>query len=338
MGKKPSPNVFLLSVFFLILIVSFQNCGRMNGGFTTMDFDNHQFSLSSTDSSNDSLSTPLPQQTPSPQQTPPVQNFPTTSVLEPAGSQKAVNCDMKTSDCAGQVYAGSFHDWGKEVYNSPTRIINDNSDPLSGPYVADAFLPLGSTSGGSALGWYNSAGTREIYVRALFKVNSDYSCSIVGKSKIFFGRSFENPAGGTLTNGVFLFGGCGKTKTFEFSHNTGSLNNGHTCGADDIGNLCFNNRGPGTFQAGEWVNFEFCISASTSTTARNGVVWWAVNGVMAGAYGDMNYGTNVANEFVWNQTWDGYGNGKGFTTDTHQYLGHLYISTPPIGGCRSMMK
>ncbi len=267
MGKKPSPNVFLLSVFFLILIVSFQNCGRMNGGFTTMDFDNHQFSLSSTDSSNDSLSTPLPQQTPSPQQTPPVQNFPTTSVLEPAGSQKAVNCDMKTSDCAGQVYAGSFHDWGKEVYNSPTRIINDNSDPLSGPYVADAFLPLGSTSGGSALGWYNSAGTREIYVRALFKVNSDYSCSIVGKSKIFFGRSFENPAGGTLTNGVFLFGGCGKTKTFEFSHNTGSLNNGHTCGADDIGNLCFNNRGPGTFQAGEWVNFEFCISASTSTTA-----------------------------------------------------------------------
>ncbi len=317
----------------------------MNGGFKTLDFENNQFSLNaSLDSTNDPLdnSTPQnpqqqnpPQQNP-PQQNPPVQNGPTTSPLEPAGSQKALDCNMQTSTCTGQVYAGSFHDWGKELYNSPAPIIRDNSEPNNG-YVADAFLPLGSTSGGSFMAWYNSTGTKEIYVRALFKLNSEYTCSSVGKSKLFFGRSYENLAGGTITNGVFIFGGCGKTKTFEFSHNTGSLNNVHACGGDNIGNLCFNNRGSGSFQAGEWVNFEFCISASTSPTARNAVVWWAVNGTMAGAYNNLNYGTNVVNEFVWNQTWDGHGNGKGFTTDTHQYLGHLYISVPPAGGCNAIM-
>ena len=76
---------------------------------------------------------------------------------------------MKTSDCTSQVYSGSFHDWGKELYNSPARIIADNSDPISGPYVADALLPLGSTSVGSVLAWYNTNGTKEKYIRTHYK-------------------------------------------------------------------------------------------------------------------------------------------------------------------------
>ncbi len=119
-----------------------------------------------------------------------------------------------------------------------------------------------------------------------------------------------------------------------FAHNTGTLNNAHTCG--DAGETCFSNVGPGTITRGQWVKFEACVRASTTETSRDGVVRWWVNGAPAGSYNNINYGAMVANEWLWNQTWDGYGNGQGFTADTHQYLDHLVVSIPPAGGCAKL--
>lgn len=154
---------------------------------------------------------------------------------------------------------------------------------------------------------------------------------MVGSSKIFFLRAYENRFGAAITNGVFLIRGYGDTRQMVFAHNTGGLDNTHACG--EAGATCFPNVGGGTIIRGQWVKFEACVSASTNKTSRDGAVRWWVNGQAAGDYRNINYGENVANEWVWNQTWDGYGNGQGFTSDTHQLLDHVVISTSASGRC-----
>lgn len=262
---------------------------------------------------------------------------------EPTGSMRKVDCALATSNCAGQVTSGTFFD----LYALP--IGSDATAPRSPSTVGVARLAysgpcsnggssfLSCGEGGGHLEFYNNAGTREIYMGAYFKLNSTYSCSRVGKSKIFFLRAFDNRFGAAASHGVFLFGGCGDTKTFEFSHNTGTLNNSHICGGDAIGNLCYNNVGSGTFQRGQWVKFEACIRASTTLTSRDGAVRWWVNGVEAGRYTTLNYGAGVANEWVWDQTWDGFSNGQGFTSVAEQILDHIVISIPPNGGCTASL-
>lgn len=257
------------------------------------------------------------------------------AAFEPPGSQVVVDCSFNSNTCTGQVFQGTFQDWGKVLYNNPAPIIADSSAPVSPPNVLDSALYYPNTSGGAWLAWYNSTQTRDIYVRARAKINAGYTCSVISSTKFMFLRNYENAGGTPITNGVFNFNGCGEMRTIAWGHNTGGLNNSHICGGDAFGAICPPNVGPGTFQRGQWFDFEACTSASTSTTAQNGVVWWAVNGVMAGKYTTVNYGAGSTNEWGFNQTWDGDAglNGKGFTADAHVFLDHVRITVHPGGGC-----
>jgi hypothetical protein len=107
-------------------------------------------------------------------------------------------------------------------------------------------------------------------------------------------------------NGVFNFSGTSSTtRQITFHHNTGGLNNSHICGGDSTGATCFPNVGPGDITLGQWTKFEAIVCASTSTTAQNGTVRWWINGVEAGRYTTLNYGSGSVNEWWWNQAWDG---------------------------------
>lgn len=259
--------------------------------------------------------------------------------LEPAGSQRVVDCGFTTNTCTGQVFQGIFRDWNAIIYGAPAPIVQDSSATVSPPFVLDSFLPLGQTAGGAWVAWYNSVPHRELYLRGRVKLNATFSCNSVGVTKLTFLRTYENRFGAPITNGVFQMRGCGATKTVEWSHNTGgasAVDNSHICGGDAVGNTCFPNVGPGTLQRGAYFDIEACTSASTTRTARDGVVWWAINGVMAGRYTNVNYGAGVTNEWVGNNTWDGAGNGQGYASDTHVYWDHLYLSVPPPGGCLSV--
>lgn len=345
---------FLLGAIIGLNILFFNNCSR----FSTLEQVNSNLIASDQASSTgDNLqppSSPMPQpqqqqpnptpQTPTPQP-PPVVND-STWTNEPAGSQRMVDCAMDTPNCAGQVKGGTFWDVGAMFYNSPMKIVSDPTALRSPSSVADAPLyysgvcdnggktPLACGVGGGHLTWFNNAGTREIYFGAYFKINADYGSSLPGMSKIFFLRTYENNFGAPNTNGVFLIRGRGETRDIIFNHNTGGIDNSHTCAADS-GLICNPNVGSASFNRGKWVKFEACVRASTSNTARDGVVRWWVDGKLGGDYRNINYGSMVANEWVWNQTWDGYGNGQGFTSEAHQYLDHLVISVPPNGGCAS---
>ena len=261
---------------------------------------------------------------------------------QPAGSTVLTDCAFPLSNCAGW-YDG---------YGTPYA--TDLSDPVSPPMVADFFLRyVGDCSGpvpfskpcaigGGQFGYLSSTQGAELYIGVMLKLNSGYGCSSVGTSKSVFLRAFDQTYGGPRTNGVWTFDGCGATKRFIFSHNTGdqagypALHNEHACPQDPWnGLLCYPNVGPGTFQRGTWVKFEACVKASTNMTSRDAIVKWWVDGVLAGHYTNLNYGQGLMNQFDATPTWDGYGNGQGFTADAHQYYGHVRVARVPNGGCAS---
>lgn len=268
------------------------------------------------------------------------------ATLEPAGSVQIARCDMSTTAICNAVKNTVAPGRWYDLYSSAV-IGSDGSEPISPPGFLDSAMyysgpcnngggsPLGCANGGTQVGYIDNKADRELYARFSFKINSSYGCSLVGKSKVFFMRSFDFPFGFERSNGVFLIEGCGTTKSMMFSHNSGNLDNSHTCSLD-LGLACFPNVGSAAIPAGQWVTVEACIRASSSLTSRDGVLWWAINGVMSGRYTNFNYGSGNINEWVQNETWDGYGNGQGFTTDVHQMFGDVYVSVPPNGGCASV--
>lgn len=249
---------------------------------------------------------------------------------EPAGATRLLNCSMSAADCVGGVVRGTWLD----VYHNLTYF-NPGNAPLSPPTVARASLIYPNTSGGGDLGWWDNQADRGLYLGAYFRFIAGGS-SIPGATKMFFLRNNNNLAGGARTNGIFLISGRdATTRQIIFGHNTGGLDNTHTC--SNGGELCYPNVGSGTFTIGQWVKLEAIVCSSTTTTARNGTVRWWVNGAPAGSYTNMNYGSGSTNEFWWNQTWDGDAgsNGKGFSGDVHQDVDHLVVSSIPASACNS---
>jgi hypothetical protein len=179
-----------------------------------------------------------------------------------------------------------------------------------------------------------------MYVGLYFKLSSPYGCSAVGASKTFFMRAQDITFGGPRTNGVFFITGCGSSHTWIFSHNTGdqpgypALHNEHACPEDPWNGLtCRQNMSSLTFQDGQWVKVEACIRPSTNMTSRDGVLRLWMNGTEVMRYTNLNYGQAHINQFDATPTWDGYGNGQGFSTTIHQWYSHVRVSFPPSGGC-----
>ena len=249
---------------------------------------------------------------------------------EPAGATRLLNCPMTAADCVGGIVRGTWLD----VYHSLTYF-SPGDAPLSPPTIARASLIYPNTTGGDDLGWWDNQADRGLYMGVYFKFTAGGS-SIPGFTKIFFLRNNANLAGAARTNGVFLIAGRDAiSRQIIFGPNTGGLNNEHICAGS--GELCYPNIGSGNFTLGQWTKLEAIVCASTSTTARNGTVRWWINGVEAGHYTTLNYGSGNTNEFWWNQTWDGDAgqNGRGFTGDVHQDVDHLVISSVPASACNT---
>lgn len=262
---------------------------------------------------------------------------------EPAGSTPIAECAFDTADFCNAQKGGLAIDRWFDFYNSGV-FETDGGDTISPPGTINAILPYtgpcnnGGVSslpcgiGGMHFGYITGAAQREIFVGTNIWIPSGYGCNLSGSSKWLFVRDVDNPQGFIQTNGVFYIRGCGATKQVIFSHNGGNHDNSHTCG-EHLGLTCFPNAGPGTITEGTWAKVEACIRSSSSLTSRDGVVKWWVNGVLAGSYTNFNYGNGNVNEVIYQQTWDGFGNGQGFTQTIRQRFGDIYISAVPAGGC-----
>jgi hypothetical protein len=258
---------------------------------------------------------------------------------EPTSSTVLLDCSFDTSaTCNGALWDV----YGSAVLGSPTVAPPPQSPPSALRSILNPCTPNPGCAGGMELIYpANTAVSRplkEIYVGLYWAANAQWTGNKAIGNKIFFIRAKNWLFGGTGTNG--FFGSYGQPGNFphfiKFGHNTGSLDNSHTCAAD-LGLICHNNVGATPIFPNTWYKIEAYVRASTCTTCRNGIVKWWVNGVLNGSYTNLNYGTNIVNEWVFAQTWDGHLNGCCPTQQWNFYVDHLHISAPNCqalpGGC-----
>lgn len=251
-------------------------------------------------------------------------------VHEPTGSTVLVDCAMDSMNCSGQM---------KNFSGNGGGIVQMPDAPFSSGGVYYNHLPKNSANGDGTQLTYTKpgAGISELYVGFYWKMNADFQGGPFG-NKLFFMRTFENPAGGELVNGVFLLS-SGRDEQgnwvpfhLNFSHNTGGdrLDNSHACDAD-MGLTCRPNVNDVPIQRDTWYLVEAYVKASTCMTCRDATVRWWINGELVGDYTNLNYGSGVVNEFVFDHTWDGYPNiqcqNRDCSKEWFHYLDHVRIST-----------
>lgn len=234
---------------------------------------------------------------------------------EPAGANVVLDCPFNSVSGCGIL----------DVYSS-SQIVSDGTAQLSASNVLKSTLYAGNSTGGMQLNYAMPNIYREMYVGLMWRTNPEFQGRAAG-NKTFFMR-------GPDSIGVFVIQGglASGSGPLVWSHNSGALNNSHTCSAD-LGLLCYPNVSNGIVQRGVWTKIEAYMKASTSNTSRDGIVRWWINGVLAGNYTNINYAGAGLNEWIWTETWDGCGGnicdlGKVNTANWEHYVDHLHISIP----------
>lgn len=242
---------------------------------------------------------------------------------EPAGFTSMLDCPFNTKPTPQATVCNI-----QNVYNVGT-ITTDSTAPLSPSNVYKSSLSAGASSGGTQLNWFTPGRTvyNEMYVGIMWRTNPEFFGRQV-VNKLFFVR-------GPVNNGFWGLNGCpGQGSPSNcyliFGHNSGSLDNSHTCAAQ-LGLICNPNAGSGPITLGTWTKLEAYVKKSTTATSRDGIVRWWVNGSLVGNYTNMNYAQNGLNEWVWSETWDGTVNPVPAVEWAH-FIDQVHISVPSGGG------
>lgn len=333
MNKRFIPSAVAIASGLLIS-TSYNACGKFQ---VIEDHSNSNFAQAASEQENETPQNQQPAPTPLPSvgQTPPINPSPNpvpspTSggqpipgtinsskpwTNEPSGSLVLLDCGFDDATCGGKL-DDTYKSNGKTL-----NVVQDSTAPLSKSNVMRSSLFYPNKSGGTQLGFYPSQAAKQIYVGMFWRTNLEFSGNLVEMNKMFFMR-------GPSSNGFFGQLNYGVPGFFKigFSHNSGTLNNSHTCAAD-LGLTCYPNVGSGIVATGQWHLLEFYMKGSTTLTSRDGILRWWVDGVLTGNYTNFNYGPSF-NELIWSETWDGFGNGTGFKADAHHFIDHIHISIP----------
>ena len=267
---------------------------------------------------------PAPAPSPAPQYIPLVSNMLSN---EPAGSTVLLDCDMSSRNCNGRLYTAYAGGGVAQLADGAVAYYNQLAINQSNANGAQpAYYPTGS-----------AAAMPEMYVSFRWKMNADFQggTSIDG-NKLFYMRAFENPAGGAVVNGHFAMTGS-QYGPWQLAFRP-NVDQGTRCARLNR-SLCAPNANVVSIERDKWYNVEAYIKASTCATCSDAVVRWWVNGKLVGNYTNLDYGANVINEFVFDQTWDGSAEYQCTSRDCSKewfhYLDHLHISAPrcAAGGC-----
>lgn len=236
---------------------------------------------------------------------------------EPEGSTVLIDCGFDTPTCGGRL----FDPYGTVQWTLSVQ--QDNTAPFSPSSVLRSTMDYKQRVGGTQLSISSQSDLKEIYAGFWWRTNPEFSGNAVGNNKTFFirGRSHQN--------GVFMWKkpqGTSESRLFWTTQLPYNLNQ---CGGADI-DQCFANVKDVPLVPGTWYKIETYFKASSCPTCRDGVVRWWINGQLAGNYLNFAYGPDVS-EWVWSETWDGFTNGNGFTSNPSHFIDHLHISMPKGG-------
>lgn len=231
---------------------------------------------------------------------------------EPSGSSQILNWPFNSVTTSG----GYDRMW--DIYGS-VNIMPDGSAPLSPANCMRSRMEAGNTYGGSQVEYDMSTIYNDLFVGLWWRTNSQ-----------FFGRTTANKmffVRGPAVNGFFGIGGSQAGPYYlYFGHNTASLDNSHTM-AGDLGLIGYPNVNTVLVERGTWAKIEVYIKKSTTSTSRDGIVRWWVNGILTGNYTNVNYAPNGLNAWVWSETWDGTVTNPIPSNPQEHWIDHLYIST-----------
>ncbi len=242
---------------------------------------------------------------------------------EPVGSAVLLDCGFTHPTCSGVLQ--DPYNTANTMPSPPSAnslsVVTDGTAPLSPSAVLRSQGNYITGSGGTELHYYAPLNIREVYVGFWWRTNPEFTGNQVNANKTFFIRGTQ---GGQ--NGVFyLRTNPGQPKFLYWSTQL-PYNLNQCFGAPDQDH-CYPNVTTTAITPGTWYKVEVYMKASTCPTCRDGAVRWWINGVLNGNYSNFAYGPLV-NEWVWSETWDGAGNGAGFTSNPAHFIDHLHISTP----------
>lgn len=219
----------------------------------------------------------------------------------PSGATVVLDTPFDTADGEGQLW---------EIYPGAGKITQPSGVLKSAPNAVTSILSAGQVTGGQQTIWPKIGKEQplnNLYMCLRFKMGSNF-VGIKTANKLFFIASQDFSFGKRSENGYFGLSHRGtyppSNFQFYFGHNTGSLDNSHTCDLE-LGLFCAPNVKDTPLVPDVWYTVEAYMISSTCHTCRNGTVKWWINGELNGNYTNMNYGDGIVNEWQLNHTWDG---------------------------------
>lgn len=203
-------------------------------------------------------------------------------------------------------------------------ISSDSSAPLSPSNVLTFQFPAGYQAGGSPSIVAYSLGNRSggVYVAFWWKASAGWQQeSNSNVSKI----AFWWPPEGKGTHFMAMYGPQGSYH-LQIELEYPLVCNGHL--ANSWGDSCNGTRnidGNTTIVPGNWYRIETFTKPSSTSSSRDGIVQWWVNGVLDGSWADVNFPFTTWSEFQLSPVWGGLNNTK-IQTD-YYYYDHIRISS-----------
>lgn len=247
----------------------------------------------------------------------------------PSGLSTIYDCPYTGTMCP---YSRASNDRFENVY-STQAFDNFGNAPLSPPSVMKSFVAAGAATNTGNGQWINHLpNVRQLFFATWWNTNAAFAGWPNNTNKMLFAR---NPA---IDNNFLVWQGPqGSCKTLKWYNQAQYANNhlpntfGMNYPIDGTGWFEPNQGNSGTVCAGAgWKKIEVYLSVSTTTTSRDGVIKWWLDGVLIGHHTGVNLTPNGITEFQVNHTWDG--GDRGSTTEWAHYWDQMLIAASSGGG------
>lgn len=212
--------------------------------------------------------------------------------------------------------------------NGGSLIVSDVTAPLSPTNVLKFPYPVGFLSGYAPdTVYFPLNNLSEIYFGYWWKASNPWHAHSSFINKIAF--QFTDLTGGQLIQIMFGNGGSEPYRvmsSLEFNGVDNShLGNGY---GDAPGTWqLFGNASEGKVTLGHWHRIEVYIKKGTSSSSKNGIIRWWVDGILVGNFSNVNYPTPPFIEYQFSPTWGG-AVGARKSEEDYYYYDHVRISQP----------
>ncbi len=298
---------FVSVVFLLLVTVITNNCSGLSA--TT------QTGLATSRSISDN-------EAPSPDETSPISSQPPATTPPPVVSGNSIwsnePANFKVASDWGfdALNGGGWHDQGGSV-----SVVPDSTAPVSPNSVLQQRFYKGMEAGISpGNNWTSFNPTGEVYLGFFWKVNVGFQQHGSNRTKIIF---LSDTGGNPL---FFYMGGVqGESYSIGMQHQNSDICNDHLsgypgiCGTWDIPSGEY-------FNTGEWVKIELYVKKSTTTTSKDGILKYWVNGRLARSISNWNSGQNLFASVPIVPIWGGVGGVK--MHEDYFWYDHIRISVP----------